>query len=532
MGSTSSKAKLITKPCQSGKDYSVIQMIKEAKITAEMYGWSEMITIIFHGNSKALGNQKSARMSSDLETFNPSEILLWNSDGSSACEELESGIKQTNGSYADVWSMCEDGEVKYILCCDNMHRFRNVYQLLAKAARFMERYHFPGFRIIIDEADDKKNWQSFVGFAESCKSVQEVYLVTATPESIVKKYGEIAIAIQREPIVKRLYVSSEDQLWQLYPRLGYSALDYIRQVFDRAEVNQWFEPGSKWFVPGDVKRKSHRDVAAFFLEKGASVVILNGVEKKIVLATGEEYDISEEIKSGKQEVGQIIKDYWMADECLQAAPIVITGNLCVERGISFQDSREGVFLFDVAIVSHIPEKSKAYQMISRMFGNFKGVRGDHRGIICTTTAMKETTLTYEELAISLNEVPEGYEGETKIITRGDIRNIKKGFKESNMFCVEFKTFEEAAFLCDYHEHKVSEKGREMTPIDKRHLYGNIYRAPYVDCIWVHEGKYFRNPTFEEVNAKYPGVNDKRTCRVLPLNNGNWVAYGKKKYDYY
>jgi hypothetical protein len=532
MGSSSSKAKLITKPCQSGKDYSITQLIINAKHTAEIYGLSDMITIIFHGNSKALGNQKSARMSSDSEHFNPSEILLWNSDGTSSSDILDSGIRQTNGSYADVWSLCEDGDVKYILCCDNMSRFRNVSQLLTKASRFMDKYDFPGFRIVIDEADDRNNWHSFASFSESCNAIKEIYLVTATPEKLIKKYGQMVIAIQREPIVKGLYVSSKNQEWQLYDFLSSSALDYIKQVFDKPDVNQWFVPGSKWFVPGDVKRKSHRDVAAFFLEKGASVVILNGMEKKIVLSNGDEYDIADEIKSGHQEVGQIIKNYWVSDERLQAAPIVITGNLCVERGISFQDSREGVFLFDVAIVSYIPEKSKAYQMISRMFGNFMRVRDGHYGIICTTTTMKTNTHIYEELAISLNEVSEEYdESEEKIVTKSDIHNLKKGFSPQTMFCYEFELFQKAAEICEYHGHRVSEKGREMAPVDKIHQYGNIYRAPFVDCIWMSRDKYFRNPTFEEVKAKYPGVNEKRTCRVLPLNNGNWVAYGIKKYIY-
>ena len=79
MGASSSKTILITKPAQSGKDRSVVQLIKEHQMTCDLFSFDEMVTFIFHGLTKSLGGQKSSRMAADSETLMaaaPSRALL------------------------------------------------------------------------------------------------------------------------------------------------------------------------------------------------------------------------------------------------------------------------------------------------------------------------------------------------------------------------------------------------------------------------------------------------------------------------
>ncbi len=526
MGAATSKTILITKPAQSGKDRSVTNRIKEDQLTCTLFGMTPKITIIFHGLTKSLGGQKSSRMAEDGETFDKSKILLWNSDGNKDTY-TETGIKNSNCSAKELFTDIIISEMKYILCCDVKRRWDAVRDLCELANNYcVKRSDFPGFRIIVDEADARMDtWRSFEAFAATSASIHEIVLVTATPDTIISRYTQIKVAAEIKPIDPEYYVGSADQTFIHHDLCHSSAIEYVETLFELPEVSSRFTPGSRWFVPADIDRESHNDVCDYFIKKGANVVVINGIDKKIFLNDGKHYDISDEIASGSLELGQIIKNYWSADPRLQSAAFVITGNLCIERGISFQDSREGIFLFDTAIISNITDKDKAYQTLSRMFGNIKKVRGDHKGVIFTTSTMEKKIREQEMLAIKLNEV--ALTRSDQMVTKDDVKRIKKG-KSITDFLKKISyvrdTFTEVQTIArEYWNKELETRNRETRnglPIAPMTL-----REKFFDA----EKKTFDNPTEEYLLNRMWGLNeDEIGCRAYPIQGNKWCIYGYLK----
>lgn len=525
MGSASSKTVLITKPAQSGKDRSVVNRIKEDQLTCNLFGLTEKITIIFHGLTKSLGGQKSSRMAEDDATFDKTKIFLWNSDGGRDTF-TEAGIKNSNCSPKELFTDIIINDIKYILCCDVKRRWETVKELCELANHYCAKNSsFPGFRIVVDEADARmETWRVFEDFAASSASVHEIVLVTATPDSIISRYTQIKVAAEIKPIDPEYYVGCDDQEFVIHDLCHSDALEYVQTLFELPEVSSRFTPGSRWFVPADIERASHNDVAEYFIKKGASVAVINGVDKKIFLQDGKHYDISDEIASGTLELGQIIKNYWSADPRLHNAPFIITGNLCVERGISFQDSREGVFLFDSAIIANITDKDKAYQTLSRMFGNIKKVRGDHQGVIFTTSSMKKKANEQEQLAIKLNEV--ALSRSDNMVTKDDVKRIKKGksvtdyLKKFSIICENFAEAQKAAGQFWNHTlttHREMRNGMPIAPLELRKTF------------LAADKKSFDNPTEEYLLKRMWGLNEDIVgCRAYPIQGNKWCVYGYLK----
>lgn len=518
MGTCNSKTVLITRPGQSGKDRRVIDLIREDQLTRYIIGDTDKdkITIIFHGLTKSLGSQKSSRLSTE-KGFDASKILLWNSGGKGD-SFTEEGIKHSNCSPKELFADIVTGDIENILCCDVKRRWDLVQELCAKADAYIATGKpFPGFRIVIDEADDRLTWHNYEGFTSTSPSIKSVLLVTATPEKIINKYGKITVSVDIKPIDPEFYVGCADQDFVIHDLLHSNALEYVTMLFAMPAVHSRFTPGSIWFVPADIEKDSHYNVEEFFLRQGANIAVINGERKEIVLADGHVYDLTREIAEGKQELGQILKRYRLGDTRLSSAPFVVTGNMCIERGISFQDSREGKFLFDVAIVADERNGAKAYQMICRMFGNFKKIRGDHRATIFTTSYMKEKAEEQENLSIEINRVA-GRRSD-KTITKSDIKQIKKGKKSHEIMelaHVVCDTFEQAQKISmDVWGKHLSRTGRDMV------------RAPAELRKYNSVTKSMENPSLDYLLKRRWGLDDdgKRDCRAYPINTGEWCVYG-------
>jgi hypothetical protein len=517
MGSSNSKTELITRPGQSGKDRRVLDLIREDQLTRYIIGDTDKdkITIIFHGLTKSLGSQKSARLATE-KGFNASKILLWNSSGKGD-SFTEEGIKHSNCSPKELFSDIITEDIEYILCCDNKRRWDYVQELCATMDRYIATgKSFPGFRIVIDEADDRLIWHNYDAFASVSPSIKSVLLVTATPEKIVNKYDKLTVSVDIKPIDPEFYVGCADQDFVIHDLLHADAMEYVATLFAMPAVNARFTPGSIWFVPADIEKDSHNSVEQFFLNHGANVAIVNGERKEIVLTDGHKYDLRKEIAEGKSELGQILKRYRLGDPRLSSAPFVVTGNMCIERGISFQDSREGKFLFDVAIVANETNPAKAYQMMCRMFGNIRKVRGDHRATIFTTTAMKDMAQEQENMSIEINRI--AGKRSDKTINKSDIKQIKKGrTADEIMDLVHFvcDDFDEAKKIAaKYWGVILSSRGRDLT------------RAPDTLRKFNIATRSFENPTVAYLLKRRWGLDDgKKDCRAYPTNTGEWCVYG-------
>lgn len=525
MGAASSKTALITKPAQGGKDRSVVDLIKEHQLHCDLFQMDEMITIIFHGLAKALGSQKSARMAGDKETFETDKILLWNSGGAGRDGETEAGIRISNCSAKELFADIVSGDTRYILCCDVPRRWEHVMSLCQQLDRYAARKSFPGLRIVIDEADARMStWQAYGPYLAESLSIKEVVLVTATSEPILNRYGQLKIRGELNPIDLEKYVGCADQEFILKDILHSDAFDYITTLLESPDISCRLVPGSIWFAPADLECASHRNVKDLFISKNANVVVVNGTDKKIYTYDGRVFDIADEISEGKDELGQILKRYYNEPaNRFKEAPFVITGNLCIERGISFQDSNKGEFLFDTALVADISNRYKAYQTTARMFGNIKHVRGLHRGVIFTTSAMKKKCEQQERIAIKLNEIGLANNG---IVTKEHIKHIKSG-RPLNV--------EKCHFVCDSFE-EAQEIARRtwnahLTTANREYLPDGSPQAPFElrKTFYDSVTKTFQNPTTEYLLNRFYGLDKGADCRAYPVKGGKWLLYGYVEY---
>lgn len=400
-----SKFSLIVKPAQGGKTARMIDIIRDNNERAKKLGIHEDMNFIFHGATLTLGRQTSERFAS-ADTFDMKEVLRWNSEGE---VHEDTSIENTDKTAIEVLMYCMKNHKKYILCCSHAKRFGHFMKLVSEALFMADQgMKIPNINIFIDEADQSMSiWEPHQPALDSYKIIKKVYLVTATPEDIIKMRGKdgIRVELDETPIQVDKYVGTQDQTFELKEFKAKTSLDYIAHVFEDARLQEKLLPRTRWFVPADVEKSSHDDVYGFFKKAGCNVVVVNGVKKAIYCADGRVIDLADAIQSSGKELGAILKSHWLdASTGLQEAPLVITGNLCIERGITFQDSREGTFLFDYSIIADIADAPKAYQVMARMFGNFNHVRGEHRGVIYTTPKMKSAIERQERIALKLSEV--------------------------------------------------------------------------------------------------------------------------------
>lgn len=531
-----SKFSFIVKPAQGGKTGRMINLIRENNTRALFLGTTEEINFIFHGLTKTLGRQTASRLAAE-DSFAFSDILSWNSDGEIECNDDR--IENTNKSAEEVLHHCLRAGKKYILCCSNPTRFNHFMALLA-SANYLRSLgaKIPNVNIFIDEADQSMSmWAQHKVKLDTMDIVNNVFLVTATPEPILSETGSrFRVSLDEQPVVPGRYVGTTGQDFVLNDTRAYSTYSYIVNIFEEECLADKLLPGTRWFVPADVEKSSHGLVRAFFGGHGCNVVLVNGESKAIYFADGRGVlDLTDEILDGSEELGAIIKRYWLDESYgLQTAPLVITGNLCIERGITFQDSREGAFLFDYAIIADIELPAKAYQVMARMFGNFEHIRGEHRGTIYTTTAMKEAIERQESIAFRFSEVAreKGTIDYTDLLlhfptARQRLRDCLRSYRHTKVFA----TMEEAIAWANptlgrYHSKATfSTQGR---PPALRLPNGVSSGAP-VDW-WRRK---MRNPTREEIISNWAGFSHTtRPAQLMPLDDLTWCVAWDSRYVFY
>jgi hypothetical protein len=517
-----SKFSLIVKPAQSGKTGKMLTLIRESETRAEEMGTTKDLNFIFHGYTKTLGRQTSARLS---DTFSMGNVLIWNSDGE--VHEVEE-IENTNKSAEEVLLHCLLKHKKYVLCCSHPTRFTHFMKLLSAATSLAELgTPIPKINIFIDEADQSMGiWSPHKDEIDDLDVVKNVFLVTATPEVIIKELEEgVRVELDEQPIIPGKYVGIEGQDFVINDMRA-NPNDYITKVFDLNRLDEKLVAGSRWFVPSGIDKISHCLTRSFFLNKGCNVVLVNGEDKSISFADHRpQINLTEQILHSGEELGAILKRYWLDESYgMQTAPLIITGNLCIERGITFQDSREGAFLFDYAIIADIDDAAKAYQVMARMFGNFDHVRGEHRGTIYTTSSMKAAIERQELIAMRLSEVARvkgtiRYEDLMEHFPRAYTRRAERvGVSESDKMVKVFATQDEARyFICNV-------LALVSSLVQKRVNWRSEIAQTEVR-VAQPDGTY-RNPTVEELKRRFYGLSDRNVVRMYPTADKTWCVYWK------
>jgi hypothetical protein len=270
--------------------------------------------------------------------------------------------------------------VRNIICCTNGKRMDDIYQLIndINTTPYTEgKFHF---NVWLDEAD------KFIKFIDNTlrpiverHSNVNIKLITATPQPLFQKY-EYMNVLPIENTTSELYHGWEDNNIKIiekecnYLEFAEHVLNVVIPKMENPKME--VKPGSKWFIPGLSAKRSHEAIKNMCVAKGMAVICVNG--NGIVITLPETLEVFR-YKKDDEFNNKIIELYKKLN--LQRFPVVITGYICIGRGITINSND---FILDYAILSHYSDKNEASQLAGRMKGNMKGFDNYRRPVVFTT----------------------------------------------------------------------------------------------------------------------------------------------------
>jgi hypothetical protein len=428
MGSSHSKLECLIKPGQAGKTKHVTAEMRQYEQLADVYGSKGAINVIICSNNKQLVEQTSYRMNDELYSDNESDDKIV---GSSFC--WYSGTKKNNISVGELADKIKDNIVSTVVCCAHNQRLQYLYKLVENLNKSDNCKK--DINIWIDEADDTINlWSNKDIDVTTFQKVKKITLISATFNSIIEKYGRLRI-IPLENTHEKIYSKIGDCIIEQDCTAG-TAPNYIIQNYVKRK-DKLNVPGMKLFAPGDVTIASHDTIANFLVKEGFAVMILNGNRKCILIPNQDEISIKDHMSEDQpEEISKIMTQIYY-DNNLFNYPFAITGQICIGRGLTFQNEK---FMFDYGIIPFIDDDAAAYQCACRLAGNLKQHKNYKPPVLITTTVMHKKLISQESVAINLarmvyeSQLPDVGEEEILIaggISDADLQKYRNDKKRTN-----------------------------------------------------------------------------------------------------
>ena len=405
MGNGNSKVDCIWLPGQSGKTRNMMERIQTLEdVAAEEYACDGFLNIVISANNRALVDQTEVRMNKELYRDDEEDEEA-DSKIEGTCFKWHSGLKNNNITVGDLADRIKDQgigerEISMIVCCAHPKRLEYLAKLLTNLEN--SRIFSKKINIWIDEADASvKLWSRPALDVTRFSKVNKVILVSATYDSILKKYGNIRVLPCIETTLS-IYHSVQDCIIVEQDIAAGNAADYMKSIF-LSFKEELAKPGVCLFAPGDIERASHDAIAEFLYSHGFAIVVINGIRKEILIP-GYKEPISlthyVDVETGApEEVGKIIAKIYHDNKLFQH-PFAITGHLCLGRGITFQNNR---FLFTHGVMFDISDKANAYQTACRLAGNIKGFPAYSPSKLFTTSKMVSIIIHKENAAINIGK---------------------------------------------------------------------------------------------------------------------------------
>jgi len=405
---------IIIKPEQSGKTFVMIAKINEYLAEEETLG-TTTVNFIFCDNSLLLTKQTKERIQKDVcclpDIEEPYVELSSRKDGSAKNHSSE------------VRDSIEDG-TRNVVCCTNGKRMVDIMDIIRRLNKHNEENY--KFKIWLDEADKFDNYIEtiFIKLVQLHNNV-EVFMLTATPQPIFKKYKELRTMALENTTLPMYHGWNDCDIQIRENESGTSTIGFARQIADEMLANGELIPGAKGYVPSDRKKKSHDGMRDMFVNKGVAVFVVNGEGVELTLPQPSPPPSPQppriRIPKTKELHQHIIELY--TDYDVSRWPCVITGNICVGRGISIQQPN---FMFNFGILSNCAKKTEVSQNAGRLKGNFKHWEGYAPPRVYTTEMFDKIAKEYEtqsrEIARIAFEKLGGQEG-TAIVTNTEVKNV-------------------------------------------------------------------------------------------------------------
>jgi hypothetical protein len=409
MGNYKSKLKCLILPAQSGKTRKVEDLITRFNRINELFGNNDDVNIWISANNKLLVHQTTSRIRKDLCSSSSTDSDDENDSNAVIKGKVfswTSGTKNTNISARELAFEILN-EVDMVVICAHSVRVRylvNMINLLSNHRAFNRNIN-----IWIDEADKSINIWSKYSELLSCHVIRQVTLVSATFNTVLKKYGSLNV-IPYDVTHPDCYRRLKDCKRIIVDVGKSSPVEYVNYVLNKYNETL-IKPGVRAFIPGDYTKESHESIAEMLISLGFAVVILNGTHKEIRIPGEKPIDLKPYLtisgpESIPEEFNTTLARMYVENK-LYLYPFAITGFICVERGITFQCARDkdhNGFLFDYGIIPPIADKAEAYQTMARLFGNI-GHFPDYKPCeIYTNSATFNRVQNQEEIAVHLARI--------------------------------------------------------------------------------------------------------------------------------
>ena len=437
---------MVVKPEQSGKTFVMIEKINE--FLAEEID-KDLITVnfVFCDNSLLLTKQTKNRINTDVKKRIDTDVVYLPGVKEHYVELSSRKDGSAKKNWGEVRCAIEDG-CRNVVCCTNGKRVDDILEIVKRINKHNARDY--NFKIWLDEADKFDNYikKTFIPLLQRHENV-DVYMLTATPQPIFQKYKEVRTMSLENTTLPHYHGWNDCEIVIKDDEAG-TTLGFARQIADEMLANGELVPGAKGYVPADTQKKSHKAMKDMFVTKGVAVFTVNGSGLELALprdpnAASLEPPTPIKIKK-TEELHVHIRHLYTAYNVSQL-PCVVTGNICVGRGISIQQKD---FMFNFGILSNCTKKTEASQNAGRLKGNFKTWEGYAPPRVYTTEKFNKIATEYEaqsrEIAkIAFKKVNEtGAEEGTALVTNVEVKNSL--YKKWRLISDEFDRLEDASEL--------------------------------------------------------------------------------------
>ena len=433
---------LICKPEQSGKTFVMIRhIISDISYPIDD---KEIVNFILCDNNLLLTKQTSTRVANDLKEYIHDGIVYI---------ELSSHERTAYHDIASVFQAIVAKGARNVICCTNGKRMDDIYQLIEdinKSPFTVGKFHF---NVWLDEAD------KFIKFIETTlrpivdKHLNvNVKLITATSQPLFQKYKYMNV-LPIENTTSELYHGWSDNTIRIID-INCNYLDFIVHIL--AKVTP-VKPGTKWFIPGLTIKKSHEDIKNICVDKGMAVICVNGDGINLTLpGTLERIHYTKD-----DDFNSKLKHIYLENH-LHRFPVVITGYICIGRGITIMSEE---FMIDYAILSHYSNKNEASQLAGRIKGNIKGFKNYTVPVIFTTSEFDKIAVEWEQKSKALAKLAFEKEqnGESTVINVTEFKTCDKTWK---YICHEelFTSFDKARDFLRGKEREMTKDGEKKIKI--------------------------------------------------------------------
>uniref|UniRef100_A0A6C0J9G6 Uncharacterized protein n=1 Tax=viral metagenome TaxID=1070528 RepID=A0A6C0J9G6_9ZZZZ len=500
---------LITKPEQSGKTFLMIQQI--IKDCGDIEDTRQTINFIFCSNSLLLTKQTGARvgMSKGLIDIGGEKYIRFSS----------SNEKDSVKTIDEVFCRIIRNGVPNIICCTNKWRVDDVPNIIEDLNQSHLLTGNFKFNIWLDEADTAITFISkkFVPLLQSHRNVK-LNLMTATPEKLFNKFKSINV-LPLEDTTIPTYHGWEDNRPIIVQENATDTIGFAQNVLTNLVSAK---KGSKWFIPSDHKKTSHKEMRDMLNGKNFAVFIVNGDGIELTIPGKSEVIIEKK----NDELNTQIKRLYEDNE-LSRFPIAITGHFCITRGITIATED---FMIDGAILSNCQNKQEVSQTAGRVKGNWKEWANYKIPEVFTTEKFNKIAIEKEQqsrnLALMAKEQLERGGGTT--MNRGDLRMAGK--PDPNISYEKFNTFEEAKIFVK--KHFITDGGNQCHGPNKpkKNEDGFVKKYKILTFEQLHNS-ILENTSWSEEGASakkaFPYYED-----ITDPASGKWAVFFQKDKKYY